>query len=123
MADAFAVCESAGILKITDEQPKYFGAYIFSHMMTPYHGMSANIGRASSDFFKSVVGYDHFNYYWGWRGEDPTVYGVGTNGFVEHRFRKAHRPTNVEAAVATSRARGLAASCNETAVGGDHTDT
>jgi len=77
MDAAFDVCEAAGILKRTDEQPKYFGAYIFGHMMPEYCSLSTNIGAASNDFFKSVVGYDHFNYYWGWRGEDVTNYGFG----------------------------------------------
>jgi len=77
--EAFSVCEAAGIMKRVDEQQKYFGAYVFAHMMPDYHGLSANIGGSSSDFFKTVVGYDHFNYNWGWRGEDPKYYGVGEN--------------------------------------------
>ena len=79
MDAAFTVCQNAGIMQRAAEQPKYFGAYIFSHMSTPLMGYSANIGAASSDFFKTVVGYDHFNYYWGWRGEAATNYGIGSN--------------------------------------------
>merc|ERR1712061_307607 len=47
MDTAFDVCEAAGILKRTPEQPKYFGAYIFGFMMAEYAGLSANIGAAS----------------------------------------------------------------------------
>ena len=91
MHTAFGVCEAAGIVKITAEQPKYFGAYIFSHMMPEFQGYSANIGRASSDFFMSVVGYDHFNYYWGWRGEAPTAYGNGVGANITNQdFHRIH---------------------------------
>ena len=89
MHTAFGVCQTAGIMQITHEQPKYFGAYIFSHMSTPLHGYSNNIGRASSDFFLSVVGYDHFNYNWGWRGESPTAYGISTN-ITAMDFHRTH---------------------------------
>jgi len=88
MDEAFKVCEAAGILKRTDEQPKYFGAYIFSHMMPAYYGLSADIGAASSDFFKTVVGYDHYNYNWGWRGEDPMYYGIGN--ITKLDFHRTH---------------------------------
>eukprot|EP00962_Isochrysis_galbana_P004538 scaffold1240_cov101-Isochrysis_galbana.AAC.15 len=79
MYDAFATCEAAGIAKITAEQPKYFGAYIFSHLMPAYQGMAINVGGSTSDFFLSVIGYNHFNYDWGWRGESPTNYGNGVD--------------------------------------------
>ena len=67
----------------------YFGAYILSHMMPEFHGLSTNIGAASSDFFKLVVGYDHFNYNWGWRGEEPSEYGVGPN-ITKLDFHRTH---------------------------------
>jgi len=89
MHTAFGVCQAAGIIQITSEQPKYYGAYIFSHMSTPLMGLSANVGRSSSDFFLSVVGYDHFNYNWGWRGESPTAYGVGSN-ITSLDFHRSH---------------------------------
>mmetsp|Transcript_61610 Transcript_61610/g.121838 ORF Transcript_61610/g.121838 Transcript_61610/m.121838 type:complete len:232 (-) Transcript_61610:374-1069(-) len=75
--EGFAACEAAGIAKRTDEHAKYFGAYVFAHMVPEYYGLSANIGGSSNDFFKNVVGYDHFNYNWGWRGEDAMNYGIG----------------------------------------------
>jgi len=79
MDAAFTVCANAGIIQRAAEQQKYFGAYMFSHMSTPLMGLSENIGAASSDFFMNVIGYDHFNYNWGWRGEDATNYGIGAN--------------------------------------------
>ena len=89
MDAAFTVCQNAGILQRAAEQPKYFGAYIFSHMSTPLMGYSNDIGAASSDFFKNVVGYDHFNYNWGWRGEDPVNYGIGSNITI-YDFHRTH---------------------------------
>jgi len=91
MVDAFATCEAAGIVKINWEvhDTPYFGAYILSHMMPEFHGLSENIGRSSSDFFKTVVGYDHFNYNWGWRGEEPSEYGVGPN-ITKLDFHRTH---------------------------------
>lgn len=89
MDEGFDACKSAGVIQRATEQPKYFGAYIFSHMMTPLMGYSVDIGAASSDFFKSVVGYDHFNYNWGWRGEDPANYGIGTN-ITKYDFHRTH---------------------------------
>jgi hypothetical protein len=79
MYDALAVCEAAGIMKITAEQPKYFGAYIFAHLMPDYQGMAADVGGSSSDFFLSVIGYDHYNYNWGWLGEVAGNYGNGVD--------------------------------------------
>jgi len=91
MDEGFAACQSAGIAKRTDEQNKYFGAYVFGYMMPQYFGLSANIGASSADFFKNVVGYDHFNYNWGWRGEDPMNYGIGNATSLDfvriHLFR------------------------------------
>mgnify|MGYP003684145685 CR=1 FL=1 len=77
MYDAFSTCQAAGIARITPEQPKYFGAYIFSYLLPDYQGLAVNVGGSSSDFFLAVVGYNHFNYNWGWRGEDPMNYGNG----------------------------------------------
>ncbi|KAL3910384.1 MAG: hypothetical protein SGPRY_009077 [Prymnesium sp.] len=85
--DAFNTCEAAGIVQRAKEQQKYFGAYVFAHMMPAWHGYSANVGSSSSDFFLSVIGYNHFNYNWGWyaspfafmRGEDAAMYGIGEN--------------------------------------------
>merc|ERR550537_618613 len=88
LMEGIDACKDAGILQKTDEQPKYFGAYLFSHMMPDYYGLSADIGAASSDFFKSVVGYDHFNYNWGWRGEDPANYGIGPINVLD--FHRTH---------------------------------
>ena len=91
MHEAYAVCEAAGIVKITEEQPKYFGAYVFAHMMPDYQGLAVNIGSSSSDFFMSVMGYDHYNYNWGWRGEDPTAYGNGvTPAITDQDFTRTH---------------------------------
>lgn len=91
MRAGFGACQTAGIYKITAEQPTYFGAYIFSHAMPMISGLSSNIGRASSDFFMSVIGYDHFNYYWGWRGEDVSMYGNGVSPNITNQdFFRIH---------------------------------
>ena len=91
MDAAFAVCEAAGVVKRTAEQQIYFGAYIFGHMMPRYSGYSIDIGGASNDFFKTVVGYDHFNYNWGWRGSDPQTYGNGVaTNVTKYDFVRIH---------------------------------
>jgi len=97
MWDAYATCEAAGVAKITAETVKYNGAYILGHMMEKYYGYSNDIGAASSDFFKNVIGYDHFNYNWGWRGEDPKNYGIGN--ITKYDFHRTHlfRATEVYA--------------------------
>jgi len=88
---AFDVCEAAGIAKITAELNKYFGAYIFGHMMADYQGLSGNIGGLSSDFWLSVIGFDHYNYDFGWRGEDPKNYGNGvTSAITDQDFVRIH---------------------------------
>lgn len=89
--DAFSVCQAAGVTKITAEQSKYFGAYVFSSMMPDYQGLSVNIGGSTSDFFKSVVGFDHYNYNWGWRGEKPVNYGNGVTSVITVQdFNRIH---------------------------------
>lgn len=75
---AITVCNTNRILLRTPEQQKYFGAYVFGYMHPSLQGYSINIGASSTDFFKSVVNYDVFDYSWGWRGEVPTNYGYST---------------------------------------------
>ena len=78
MDAAITVCNTNRILMRTPEQQKYFGAYIFGYMHPSLQGYSTNIGNTSPDFFKSVVGFDHFDYSGGWRGEVPTNYNYPT---------------------------------------------
>merc|ERR1711998_49690 len=95
MWDGYAYYESMGVMKITAETVKYNGAYILGHLLPAMYGYSNDIGAASSDFFKNVIGYDHFNYNWGWRGEDPKNYGIGN--ITKYDFTRTHlfRATDV----------------------------
>ena len=94
MLGAFEVCRQAGVVQMHPNTIPYLGAYIFGHMVPALMGLSANIGAASNDFFMSVLGFDCFTYYWGWRGasaqDQRTVGNVSFANVSVHDFWRVH---------------------------------
>ena len=45
-----------------------------------------------------VVGYDHFNYNWGWRGADANTYGNGVSmNITKYDYHRIHTFRDLEA--------------------------